>query len=121
MVKLFKTIMSLPTQIKILPNIKMVRKYGKRRNYRRRRYLSKTNIVANRGAKSQAKQILSLQRQVKTINRKVNDRTQYSQFQIAYSQEALGHGALPSTAWQPAVFRPIAPSVWTPIFQSDLP
>ena len=62
---------------------------------------------------------MSLQRQIKTINRKVNDRTQYSQYQATNNQVAIGHGLAISSDWQPAVFAPIVASSWTPIFQTE--
>lgn len=95
-------------------------RYRKNRSRRyKKRYLSKTNIIAYKGAKSQSKQILSLQKQIKTINTKINDRTQYSQYQIANSQIAISHLAALSSTWEPAVFRPIAPINWTRIFQTE--
>ena len=96
--------------------------YGQRKRYggrRRRKYLSKSYVKSKKGAKSQSNQILSLQRQIKSLSVKVNDRTQYSQFQAANNQEIIGHGAAPNTLWQPAVFVPTQPNFWTPIFQSE--
>lgn len=96
----------------------MVFRRGKRFS-RRRKYLSKTYIKSKKGAKSQSNQIMSLQRQIKTINRKVMDRAQYSQYQLTNSQTLIGHGAAISSTWQPAVFAPIVPTSWTSIFQTE--
>lgn len=89
------------------------RRYG-----RRRKFLSKSYIKSKKGATSQAKQILSLQRQVKGIARKVVDRAQYVQFQVNDYFE-FGHGISPVADWQPKIFAPIDPSNWFPIFQTD--
>jgi len=95
--------------------------YRNRRKYPRRRskYLSKSYVKSKRSNKSQASQILSLQRQIKSINRKVGDRTQYTQWQKANFQPEIGHVLAPSSSWQPAVYIPTTPNTWTPIFQSD--
>lgn len=80
--------------------------------------MSKSYIASKRGNKSQSKQIMSLQRQIKSINVKVNDRAQYVQFQKnSYSE--IGHGASPVSDWGPSVFAPIEPNSWTSIFQTD--
>lgn len=91
--------------------------YG-RRNYRRKRTVSKVWAKSKTGAKSQASQIVKLQKQISSINRKVKDRAQYVQFQKNQYQE-VGHSLAPVSLWQPAVFNAIEPSVWTPIFQTD--
>lgn len=94
--------------------------FRRRMRYKRRsKYLSKSYIKSKKGSKSQANQIMSLQRQIKGINRKVSDRAQYSQYQITNSQTVIGHGAAISSTWQPAVFTPISPTNWQAIFQSE--
>ncbi len=90
-----------------------------KRRFRRKRYLSKSYIKSRTGSKSQSNQINRLQTQIKTINRKIKDRAQYVQYQITSNQVAIGHLAAPSNLWQPAVFNPIAPGSWTPIFQTE--
>ena len=56
------------------------RRYPRRRRYRRRRYMPKSYIKSKTGNKSQANQIVSLQRQIKTLNTKTNDSEQYVQY-----------------------------------------
>lgn len=91
----------------------------RRFNGRRRKYLSKTYIKTKRGSRAQSNQIVRLQSQIKTINRKISDRAQYSQYQLTNSQTVIGHGAAISSLWQPAVFAPIVPTNWTNIFQTE--
>ncbi len=93
--------------------------YIGRRNKRRSKYLSKSYIKSKKGAKSQSKQIMSLQRQIKSIARKLSDRIQYSQFQINNNDIAIGHGIAPSNLWEPTVFLPIDPINWQRIFQTE--
>lgn len=90
-----------------------------RRKRRVNKYLTKSYIKSKRSNKSQSKQILALQKQIKGISRKLADRIQYSQFQIENNQIAIGHGVAPSSLWQPAVFLPIVPDDWKRIFQTE--
>lgn len=92
-----------------------VRRWNRRR---RSRYLSKSYIASKKGAKSQSKQIMSLQRQIKGLSTKVRDKAQYVQYQNADYRE-FGHGILPVADWQPSVFGAISPNTWLPIFQSS--
>lgn len=94
--------------------VRMRRRFG-----RRKKYLSKVYIKTKRGSRAQSNQIVRLQSQIKTINRKINDRAQYAQYQVTNSQTAIGHGVAISSLWQPAVFAPIVPNNWTPIFQTE--
>lgn len=86
---------------------------GYRRFSRRPRRVSRTWAKSKKSKRSQSSQILTLQRQVTRINRRVKDNTKWCQFQ--YPLNALVGGA---TAPTYGVWNLINPVVWTPIFQS---
>ncbi len=91
--------------------------YG-RRNYRRKnkKYMSKAHIKSKTGAKSQANQIVRLQRQIKTINSKVNDTTQYVQY---LQQLTDGDSPITLTNGRMTCLPLVEPDKWERLFQSD--
>lgn len=95
--------------------------YRRNRRFRRRRsrYPSKTWVYANKGKRSQAKQIYKLTKAVRNHGRKLSDRAQYVQYKVTFGSNGITHGLDPLSSWQPAVKRLINPSgAWTPIFQT---
>lgn len=94
---------------------------NRRRTYNnrgRRKRLSKTYVTSKKGATSQSRQIMSLQRQVNRISVTLRDRTQYSQYQMTHHDLDIGHGIALPGAWQPAIYRCISPDNWGTIFQT---
>ncbi len=78
--------------------------------------MSKAHIKSKTGAKSQANQIVRLQRQIKSINTKVNDTTQY----VQYLQQ-LTDGDAPITLQSGVMtcLPLVEPDKWERLFQSD--
>ena len=87
--------------------------------YRRNRYRRKTKTVtkaqalSKRSSKSQASQILKLQRQVTSIKKKVVDNTKWTQYQLSLSGNVGG-----VTAPTYGVWNLIQPDQWEAIFQT---
>ncbi len=92
--------------------------YGRKRYHRRRgkKYLSKSYIKSKTGRKSQANQIVRLQRQIKTINSKVNDTTQYVQY---LQQLTDGDAPITLTSGVMTCLPLVEPDKWERLFQSD--
>ena len=90
----------------------MVRRF-KRRNTRRRRTVTKAQALSKRGSKSQAQQILKLQRQVTSIRKKVVDNTKWTQYSLALNA-TVGSVTAPTYS----VWNLIQPNLWEPIFQT---
>lgn len=80
---------------------------------RRPRRVKKSTALARKGRKAQASQILTLQRQVDFVKRRVKDNTKYTQWQ--YPLVSLVGGATGPTY---GVWNLINPSTWDPIFQA---
>lgn len=85
------------------------RRYGRRRNRR----VKKSTALARKGARAQASQILTLQRQVDRIRRNTKDNTKYTQYQYPLSMNV---GALTGPDF--GVWNLINPHSWSPIFQT---
>jgi hypothetical protein len=85
----------------------------RRRNYRRNKTVTKARAKSKTGAKSQASQILKLQKQITTINRKVVDNTKWTQYSLALNATV---GAVTAPTY--SVWNLIQPNLWTPIFQT---
>ena len=92
------------------------RRYPRRRRYRRRRYMPKSYIKSKTGNKSQANQIVSLQRQIKTLNTKTSDSEQYVQY---IQQNTADDAPITLTSGRMTCIPLVEPSSWIPIFQSD--
>ena len=92
-----------------------------RKQYRRRKYLSKAKIKSKTGAKSQANQIVSLQRQIKKLNVRTADTEQYVQYNHQYVQKGTLTSGEPValSSGKMTVWPIINPSEWQGIFQSD--
>ncbi len=92
-----------------------------RRKYRgkgrKRKYLSKARIKSKTGAKSQASQIVSLQRQIKDLNVRVGDADQYCQYLHQYTES--GGAPVDLTSGRMTCWPIIQPDKWNGIFQSD--
>ena len=92
----------------------MVRRFRKYRPRRRRtRTVTKAQALSKKGAKSQAHQILKLQRQVTLINRNVRDNTKWTQYSMALNATV---GAVTAPTY--SVWNLIQPKLWEPIFQT---
>lgn len=91
--------------------VRTFRKYRPRR--RRTRTVTKSQALSKKGAKSQAKQILKLQRQVTLINRNVRDNTKWTQYSMALNA-VVGDVTAPTYS----VWNLIQPKQWEPIFQT---
>lgn len=93
------------------------RRYRRRRNYRRRRrYMPKSYIKSKTGNKSQANQIVSLQRQIKSLAVKTDDSQQY----VQYLQQLTDDDApITLTSGRMTCLPLVNPSTWVRIFQSD--
>jgi len=92
-----------------------------RKRFRRRKYMSKARIKSKTGAKSQANQIVSLQRQIKKLNFRTSDTEQYVQYNHQFVQKGtLTKGApVALTSGKMTVWPIVNPSEWKGIFQSD--
>lgn len=88
-----------------------------KRRYKKAYNKNKKRIMKSSGAKAQQKQLLSLQRQVKTLTKKDAAETVYTTFAIPQQVEKL----LPPTSAAPTfqVFRLTEPQNWLPIFSTD--
>ena len=84
---------------------------------RKKKYLSKSTIASKTGAKAQSKQIMSLQRQVKTLNIKVSDADQYCQYIHQFNQD--GGAPIDLTSGRMTAWPIVNPAQWEGIFQSD--
>lgn len=94
------------------------RRYRRTRPYRRRRrYMRKSYIKSKTGAKSQANQIVSLQRQVKSLATKAKDSEQY----VQYLNQFQGPSGDPVTLTSGTMtaFPLVNPSRWNAIFQAN--
>ncbi len=78
--------------------------------------MSKAHIKSKTGAKSQANQIVRLQRQIKSINTKVNDTTQYVQY---LQQLTDGDAPITLTSGVMTCLPLVEPDKWERLFQSD--
>lgn len=84
------------------------------RRYRRRpKTVTKARALSKRGSKSQASQILKLQRQITSINRNVRDNTKWTQYSMELSASV---GLLSGPTY--SVWNLIQPKIWEPIFQT---
>lgn len=92
------------------------RRYRRRNRYRRRRYMPKSYIKSKTGNKSQANQIVSLQRQIRSLATTTNDATQYVQY---LQQNTDGSAPVTLTSGVMTCFPLVDPSKWVRIFQSD--
>lgn len=88
----------------------------RRRNYRRKKYLSKSYIKSKTGNKSQANQIVSLQRQIKSLNTKAGDSEQYVQY---LQQLTDGDAPIPLQSGVMTCLPLVEPDKWERLFQSD--
>ncbi len=94
------------------------RRYRPRRcNYRRKKYLSKAQIKSKTGSKAQSNQIVSLQRQIKSLNTKVGDTTQYVQYLKQFTQSSGAPVELTSQILY--AFPLVDPKGWSQIFQTE--
>lgn len=90
---------------------------GRRRNYgRRRRYLPKSYIKSKTGAKSQANQIVSLQRQIKQLSVKTDDAQQYVQY---IQQNTDDDAPISLSSGRITAIPLVDPVNWVKLFQSD--
>lgn len=89
---------------------------GRGRYRRRRRYLSKASIASRRGSRAQAGQIMSLQRQIKSLNIKTKDNDQYVQY---IQQNTNGDSPIDLTSGRITCIPLVEPSNWIKLFQSD--
>lgn len=88
--------------------------YGRKNRYRKRsKRVKKSTALARKGATSQAKQILKLQRQVDSINRNVRDNTKWTQYKMSLSA-VVGAVTGPTLS----TWNLIQPAQWEPIFQT---
>lgn len=85
-------------------------RYRKRRGGRR---VKKSTALSKTGAKSQAKQILKLQRQVDSLNRNVRDNTKWTQYSMSLNATV---GSVDAPTY--SVWNLIQPKLWEPIFQT---
>lgn len=93
------------------------RRYRRRGRYRRKKYMPKSYIKSKTGRKSQANQIVSLQRQIKSLAVKQSDNSQYVQYQKQFVQS---DGApLDLTGQIMYAFPLVDPKNWAQIFQAD--
>lgn len=84
------------------------------RKYRKRgRRVKKSTALSKTGAKSQAKQILKLQRQVDSLNRNVRDNTKWTQYSMSLNASVGSVEAPTYSTWNL-----IQPKLWEPIFQT---
>lgn len=89
-------------------------RYGRRRYYKKRsKRVKKSTALAKKGAKSQAKQILKLQRQVDSLNRNVRDNTKWTQYAMSLNATVGSVTAPTYSTWNL-----IQPKLWEPIFQT---
>lgn len=88
----------------------------RRRNYRRKKYLSKSYIKSKTGNKSQANQIVSLQRQIKSLSTKAGDAEQYVQY---LQQNTDDDAPITLTSGKMTCIPLVDPVSWVGIFQSD--
>lgn len=87
-----------------------------RKRYRKNtRRVKKTTALTRTGAKSQAYQILKLQKQVDKIHRNVVDNTKWTQYQFPLSA-SVGGALITSPSY--SVWNLIQPVQWDPIFQT---
>lgn len=91
----------------------MGRKYSFRRRNRRSKRVSKTWAKSKKGRKSQSSQILTLQRQITRIERKVMDNTKWCQFKYPLTSNV---GGIVSPTY--GVWNLINPNLWEPVFQA---
>ncbi len=85
-----------------------------RKRYRRRpRTVTKARALSKRGSKSQASQILKLQKQITSINRNVRDNTKWTQYTLALNASV---GSITGPSY--SVWNLIQPKLWVPIFQT---
>lgn len=87
------------------------RKFKPRR--RRTKTVTKAQALSKRSSKSQANQILKLQRQVTLINRNVRDNTKWTQYSMSLNASV---GAV--TGPTHSTWNLIQPDQWEPIFQT---
>ncbi len=97
-------------------------RYGKRRyrrrNYRRRRrYMPKSYIKSKTGNRSQANQIVSLQRQIKSLSVRTDDSQQYVQYLKQFTQSDGAPTELTNGLMY--AFPLVDPKSWQRIFQAD--
>ena len=89
----------------------------RRRHYRRRgrrtKRVSRVWAASRRGARSQSKQIMTLQRQINYVKRRVKDNTKWTQFHYALNSNVGG-----ATAPTYGVWNLINPILWEPCFQA---
>ena len=85
---------------------------GRGRRYRSKR-VKKSTALARKGATSQAKQIIKLQRQVDSINRNVRDNTKFTQYKMSLAS-SVGEVSGPTFS----TWNLIQPYNWEPIFQT---
>lgn len=83
-----------------------------RRRGRKPRRVSKTWARSKKGAKSQSSQILTLQRQVTNIKKKVLDNTKWTQYKMSLAA-SVGAATPTFSTWNL-----IQPDQWEPIFQT---
>lgn len=93
------------------------RRYRRNTNYRRKKYLSKSYIKSKKDARSQSTQIVSLQRQIKSLNTKVGDTTQWVQY-LNQFQNASG-SPVTLTSGSMTCFPLVNPARWNAIFQAN--
>lgn len=89
--------------------------YRRRYRFRRRRNktVTKARALSKRGSKSQASQILKLQKQITAINRNVRDNTKWTQYSMALNASVGAVTGPTYTTWNL-----IQPNQWEPIFQT---
>lgn len=87
--------------------------YGRKYYKKRSKRVKKSEALAKKGAKSQAKQILKLQRQVDSINRNVRDNKKWTQYSLALNA-SVGSVTAPTYS----VWNLIQPNLWQGIFQT---
>lgn len=92
------------------------RRYRRRRPYRRRgRYMPKSYIKSKTGNRSQANQIVSLQRQIRTLNTKTSDSEQYVQYLQQLTDDS---SPITLTSGVVTCLPLVDPKEWVRIFQS---
>jgi len=93
------------------------RRYRRRRpNRRRGRYMPKSYIKSKTGNRSQANQIVSLQRQIRTLNTKTSDSEQYVQYLQQLTDDS---SPITLTSGVVTCLPLVEPKEWVRIFQSD--